>query len=116
MAAARLAFSFLLTDAGVPVFVYEFQHSALMHSGTRPTFVKADHCDDALFFLGSFLLHWARCGYRYWKQGDPLINIVRVGSVWAVQLLISPQGPVSQEEEELSKTAMAYFANFAHNG
>ncbi|KAF3836291.1 hypothetical protein F7725_028849, partial [Dissostichus mawsoni] len=40
-------------DAGVAVYVYEFQHSPLMHGSTRPTFVKADHYDDALFFLGA---------------------------------------------------------------
>lgn len=40
-------------DTGVPVYVYEFQHSPLMHGSTRPTFVKAYHYDDALFFLGA---------------------------------------------------------------
>uniref|UniRef100_A0A667ZMF6 Carboxylesterase type B domain-containing protein n=1 Tax=Myripristis murdjan TaxID=586833 RepID=A0A667ZMF6_9TELE len=40
-------------DAGAPVHVYEFQHSPLMHKETRPSFVKADHFDDALFFLGA---------------------------------------------------------------
>nr|XP_046227122.1 cocaine esterase-like [Scatophagus argus] len=75
-------------DAGVPVYVYEFQHSPLVHSGTRPTFVKADHYDDVLFFLGS-----------YFCTGHTVVT-----------------GPVSHEEEELSKLAMAYAANFARNG
>lgn len=38
-------------DAGVPVYVYAFQYSPLMHGRTRP--VKADHYDDAWLFLGA---------------------------------------------------------------
>ncbi|KAK1885218.1 Fatty acyl-CoA hydrolase precursor medium chain [Dissostichus eleginoides] len=75
-------------DAGVAVYVYEFQHSPLMHGSTRPTFVKADHYDDALFFLGACFC---------------------TGHTVAT-------GHVSQEEEELSKLAMAYIANFARSG
>ncbi|KAI4806422.1 hypothetical protein KUCAC02_017248, partial [Chaenocephalus aceratus] len=39
------------SDAGVPVYVYAFQYSPLMHGRTRP--VKADHYDDAWLFLGA---------------------------------------------------------------
>ncbi|KAJ4925531.1 hypothetical protein JOQ06_018258 [Pogonophryne albipinna] len=73
-------------DAGVPVYVYEFQHSPLMHGRTRP--VKADHYDDALLFLGACFC-----------TGHTVVT-----------------GHVSQEEEELSKLAMAYIANFARSG
>ncbi|XP_071771136.1 fatty acyl-CoA hydrolase precursor, medium chain-like [Centroberyx gerrardi] len=75
-------------DADAPVYVYEFQHSPVMHSETRPSFVKADHFDDALFFLGACFC-----------TGHTVVT-----------------GPVTEEEEELSKTAMAYIANFAHTG
>lgn len=75
-------------DAGVPVYVYEFQHSPLMHNGTRPAFVKADHYDDALFFLGSIFC-----------TGHTVVR-----------------GPMTQEEEDLSKITMAYITNFARNG
>uniref|UniRef100_A0A667ZN30 Carboxylesterase type B domain-containing protein n=1 Tax=Myripristis murdjan TaxID=586833 RepID=A0A667ZN30_9TELE len=75
-------------DAGAPVHVYEFQHSPLMHKETRPSFVKADHFDDALFFLGACFCN-----------GHTIVT-----------------GLVTEEEEELSKTAMAYITNFARTG
>ncbi|KAK5849917.1 hypothetical protein PBY51_014214 [Eleginops maclovinus] len=68
--------------------MYEFQHCPLMHGSTRPTFVKADHYDDSLFFLGSCFC-----------TGHTVVT-----------------GHMSQEEEELSKLAMEYIKNFARSG
>ncbi|XP_076014416.1 cocaine esterase-like isoform X1 [Genypterus blacodes] len=75
-------------DAGATVYVYEFQHSPAMHHGLRPSFVKADHLDDMLSVLGTAF-----------ATGHTTIT-----------------GPVTPEEEELSKAAMAYIGNFARTG
>ncbi|XP_029687936.1 carboxylesterase 3 isoform X2 [Takifugu rubripes] len=42
-----------LSDAGVPVYLYEFVYRADMHRHSRPGFVKADHGDDVAFVFGS---------------------------------------------------------------
>ncbi|KAJ7997747.1 hypothetical protein DPEC_G00215330 [Dallia pectoralis] len=75
-------------DAGVPVYFYEFQHSAEMHKHTRPSFVKADHADDIGFMLG----------ICFWNGH------------------IKITGAVTEEEKTLCKTMMAYWANFARTG
>lgn len=47
----KMRFSF--SDAGVPVYLYEFVYRADMHGHSRPGFVKADHGDDVAFVFGS---------------------------------------------------------------
>lgn len=41
------------TDAGVPVYMYEFQHRPSIFKDLRPSFVKADHGDDVGFVFGA---------------------------------------------------------------
>ena len=43
----------LHTDAGVPVYMYEFQHRPEIYKDTRPSFVKADHGDELGFVFGA---------------------------------------------------------------
>ncbi|KAJ8398655.1 hypothetical protein AAFF_G00421830 [Aldrovandia affinis] len=74
-------------DAGVPVYLYEFQHRPEAHK-SRPSFVKSDHADEIGFVFGA-------C---FW---DGLIKIT---------------GPISAKEDELCRTVMAYWANFAKTG
>ena len=40
------------SDAGVPVYLYEFIHRPEVHNLTRPSFVKADHADEVGFMFG----------------------------------------------------------------
>ncbi|MBN3298212.1 SASB hydrolase, partial [Amia calva] len=75
-------------DAGVPVYLYEFQHRLSLHGDKRPNFVKADHGDDIPFVFGS-------C---FWN-GD-----------------IKFEGVFTEEEIKLCRTVMGYWANFARNG
>ncbi|XP_036399567.1 carboxylesterase 3 [Megalops cyprinoides] len=74
-------------DADVPVYLYEYQHRPLVHQN-KPDFVKADHADEVGFVFGA-------C---FW---DGHIKVT---------------GPISKEEDELCKTMMAYWANFARTG
>lgn len=43
---------FFPTDAGVPVYFYEFQESPSILKKMRPSFVRSDHGDEILFVLG----------------------------------------------------------------
>lgn len=43
----------VFSDAGVPVYLYEFVYRADVHRHSRPSFVKADHADDVAFMFGS---------------------------------------------------------------
>ncbi|XP_052008102.1 carboxylesterase 5A-like [Xyrauchen texanus] len=75
-------------DAGVPVFMYEFQHRPSIFKDLRPSFVNADHADDVGFVFGA-------C---FWNGHIKLI------------------GNLSEEENKLCKTIMGYWANFIRNG
>ncbi|KAM3870056.1 carboxylesterase 5A-like [Diretmus argenteus] len=75
-------------DAGVPVYLYEFVHRPETHKLTRPSFVKADHADDVGFVFGA-------C---FWNGHVKVL------------------GNITEEEEKLCKTMMAYWANFARTG
>ncbi|XP_061103128.1 carboxylesterase 3 [Conger conger] len=74
-------------DAGVPVYLYEFQHRPEAHK-SRPSFVKADHASDVGFVFGA-------CFFE--------------GSVTVT-------GNITTEEDELCRTTMEYWANFARTG
>uniref|UniRef100_A0A3Q3S5X5 Carboxylic ester hydrolase n=1 Tax=Mastacembelus armatus TaxID=205130 RepID=A0A3Q3S5X5_9TELE len=76
------------SDAGVPVYVYEFVYRAEMHKRTRPSFVKADHADDVGFMFGS-------C---FWNGHIKVI------------------GNITEDDESFCRTMMAYWANFARTG
>ncbi|ROL43320.1 Fatty acyl-CoA hydrolase precursor, medium chain [Anabarilius grahami] len=75
-------------DAGVPVYMYEFQHRPSIFKDVRPSFVKADHADDVGFVFGA-------C---FW---DGHIKIVET---------------LSEEENKLCRTVMGYWANFIRTG
>ncbi|XP_077049495.1 carboxylesterase 3 [Siphateles boraxobius] len=75
-------------DAGVPVYMYEFQHRPSIFKDIRPSFVKADHADDVGFVFGA-------C---FW---DGHVKI---------------EGTLSEEENQLCRTVMGYWANFIRTG
>ncbi|XP_075898892.1 carboxylesterase 3 [Nelusetta ayraudi] len=77
-----------LTDAGVPVYLYEFVYRADIHKQTRPSFVRADHADDVGFMLG--------------------------GCFWDGPLKII--GNITKEDESVCRAMMAYWASFVRNG
>ncbi|XDV52665.1 hypothetical protein PO909_021367 [Leuciscus waleckii] len=75
-------------DAGAPVYVYEFQHSPNILQKKRPSFVGSDHGDEVFFVLGYCFGN----GHIHMKEKH------------------------TEEENELCKTAMAYWGNFARTG
>ncbi|XP_069073082.1 fatty acyl-CoA hydrolase precursor, medium chain-like isoform X2 [Pleurodeles waltl] len=75
-------------DAGNPVYFYEFQHGPSQYRDSRPDFVKADHGDEIGFVFGG-----------------PFLD----------QSIVS-MGNATEEEKDLCKTVMKYWANFARNG
>ncbi|XP_021326380.1 uncharacterized protein ces2b [Danio rerio] len=75
-------------DTGAPVYMYEFQHPAYIFQNKRPSFVGCDHGDELLFVFG----------YCF---GNGHIKV---------------EGELSKEEQELCKTTMAYWGNFARTG
>lgn len=75
-------------ESGHPIYMYEFQHRPSIYKDTRPYFVKSDHGDEVGFVFG----------------GPFLNNDVRL------------IGDVTAEEEQLSRTVMKYWANFARRG
>ncbi|KAM7413876.1 hypothetical protein PAMA_018938 [Pampus argenteus] len=76
------------SDVGVPVYMYEFVHRAEIHKHTRPSFVKADHADDVGFMFG--------------------------GCFWDGQIKI--MGTITEDDERLCRTMMAYWGNFVRTG
>ncbi|KAJ0029492.1 hypothetical protein NQD34_004489 [Periophthalmus magnuspinnatus] len=77
-----------LSDAAVPVYLYEFAYRAELFKDTRPSFVKADHADDVGFVFGA-------C---FWNGNIKVI------------------GNFTKEEETLCRNMMSYWANFARTG
>ncbi|XP_067854285.1 fatty acyl-CoA hydrolase precursor, medium chain-like [Heptranchias perlo] len=75
-------------DVGNSVFLYEFQHRPNIFATSRPEFVKSDHGDELGFVFGAV----------FWN-GDFVLR-----------------GNVTEEEVTLSRTVMAYWANFAKKG
>ncbi|MGH0136993.1 UNVERIFIED_CONTAM: hypothetical protein FKN15_062631 [Acipenser sinensis] len=75
-------------EAGVPVYLYEFQHRPSIYKDKRPSFVKADHGDEIGFVFGS-------C---FWNGH------------------IKVAGTITEGEIKLCRVMMAYWANFARNG
>ncbi|XP_036399721.1 carboxylesterase 5A-like [Megalops cyprinoides] len=79
-------------DAGVPVYLYEFQHGPSLIQEKRPSFVKSDHADELLFVFG--------------------------GCFWNGHIKMEREDKVmcTKEEEQLCRAVMAYWANFARTG
>nr|XP_061813045.1 carboxylesterase 5A-like [Nerophis lumbriciformis] len=76
------------TDAGNPVYVYEFGYRAETYKESRPNFVKADHGDDVSFVFG--------------------------GCFWSGNVKIL--GNFTKEDEQQCLTIMKYWANFVRTG
>ncbi|XP_078524430.1 fatty acyl-CoA hydrolase precursor, medium chain-like [Lissotriton helveticus] len=78
----------MISDTGLPVYFYEFQHRASHFRDLRPDFVKVDHEDEIRFiFGGPFLDH----------------DVIVLGTA-------------TDDEKDLCKTMMKYWANFARTG
>ncbi|XP_041965230.1 cocaine esterase-like isoform X2 [Alosa sapidissima] len=75
-------------DSGAPVFAYEFQHPPSMFVKKRASFVGADHGDEIVFVFGG-------CFYNG---------------------LLKMNGSFTEEDDELCRTTMAYWGNFARTG
>ncbi|MBN3289933.1 EST5A Carboxylesterase, partial [Polypterus senegalus] len=78
----------LYLDAGLPVYLYEFSHRPRVYGDSRAKFVKADHADEIGFVFG--------------------------GCFWDGHLKFN--GFLMEEEKQLCRTMMSYWANFARNG
>ncbi|XP_054865150.1 liver carboxylesterase 1-like [Amphiprion ocellaris] len=75
-------------DAGAAVYLYEYQHPPLFLQKKRPSFVGSDHADEMFIVLGFCF------------------------TTTHVKLIES----CTEEEEELSRTMMSYWGNFARTG
>ncbi|XP_019361106.1 PREDICTED: cocaine esterase [Gavialis gangeticus] len=75
-------------DSGASVYFYEFQHRPSIFKDTKPHFVKADHGDEIGFVFGNLFISG---------------NSVLIGNG-------------TEEEKQLSRKMMKYWANFARNG
>ncbi|XP_029289865.1 carboxylesterase 3 isoform X2 [Cottoperca gobio] len=76
------------SDAGVPVYMYEFVYLSEIYKHNRPCFVKADHADDVGFMFG--------------------------GCFWNGHIKIT--GNITKEDEGICRTMMAYWSNFTRTG
>ncbi|KAL2093730.1 hypothetical protein ACEWY4_011042 [Coilia grayii] len=75
-------------DSGAPVFAYEFRHPPGILAQKRSSFVRADHGDEIAFMFG----------FCFFNSH------------------IKVNGTFTEEEEELCRTMMAYWGNFARTG
>ncbi|XP_030282105.1 liver carboxylesterase 2-like [Sparus aurata] len=75
-------------DAGAPVYLYEYQHPPKLLQERRPSFVGSDHGDELFLVLG-FCFTTSH---------------------------VKLSGECSEEEMQLSRTVMSYWANFARTG
>ncbi|NWS77054.1 EST5A Carboxylesterase, partial [Crotophaga sulcirostris] len=75
-------------ESGAPAYFFEYQHRPTSYRDNKPDYVKADHGDEVGFVFGGPYL-----------AGD-------------IQL----RSEVTEEEKNLSRTLMKYWANFARNG
>ncbi|XP_054475695.1 fatty acyl-CoA hydrolase precursor, medium chain-like [Anoplopoma fimbria] len=75
-------------DAGAPVYLYEYQHPPKFLQARRPSFVGSDHGDEIFTVLGF------------------CFTTTHVKLIYAC----------SEEEEQLSRTMMSYWGNFARTG
>ncbi|XDV52677.1 hypothetical protein PO909_021370 [Leuciscus waleckii] len=76
------------SGSGAPVYLYEFQHPPSMIQKKRPSFVGVDHADELFFIQGTCF----------------------------AKAHLKATAPFTKEEEELCRTVMAYWGNFAHTG
>ncbi|XP_027703529.1 carboxylesterase 3-like [Vombatus ursinus] len=77
-------------DSGAPVYFYEFQHRPSAFNKIKPAFVKSDHSAELTFIFGG-----------------PFMTDER-------SMLAFPDS--TEEEKQLSRIMMRYWANFIRNG
>ncbi|XP_010205150.2 carboxylesterase 5A [Colius striatus] len=75
-------------ESGAPTYFFEYQHRPTAYWDSKPEYVKADHGDEVAFVFGGPYL-----------TGD-------------IQL----RSEATEEEKNLSRTLMKYWANFVRNG
>ncbi|XP_053742338.1 pyrethroid hydrolase Ces2e-like isoform X1 [Synchiropus splendidus] len=75
-------------DAGAPVYLYEYRYSPSLMKSKRPSFVGSDHGDEILSVFG----------------------------LCFTQAHVTLSDPCLVEEEQLARTVMSYWANFARTG
>ncbi|KAI4788079.1 hypothetical protein KUCAC02_036083 [Chaenocephalus aceratus] len=75
-------------DAGADVYLYEYQYPPQMLKSRRPSFVGSDHGDEVFTVLG----------------------------LCFTTTHVSLSEPCTAEEEQLSRTMMSYWSNFARTG
>ncbi|XP_053742337.1 fatty acyl-CoA hydrolase precursor, medium chain-like [Synchiropus splendidus] len=75
-------------DAGAPVYLYEYRYIHSLLKSTRPSFVRCDHGDDIFSVFGFCFTQ------SHFKLPDPCLV----------------------EEEQVARTVMSYWANFARTG
>ncbi|KFP13516.1 Fatty acyl-CoA hydrolase precursor, medium chain, partial [Egretta garzetta] len=75
-------------ESGAPAYFFEYQHRPTSYWDSKPEYVKADHGDEVGFVFGGPYL-----------AGDTQLR-----------------SEVTEEEKNLSRTLMKYWANFARNG
>ncbi|XP_021263800.1 fatty acyl-CoA hydrolase precursor, medium chain-like isoform X4 [Numida meleagris] len=75
-------------ESGAPTYFFEYQHRPTSYWDTKPEYVKADHGDEVGFVFG----------------GPYLAGDIRL------------RDEAIEEEKNLSRTLMKYWANFARNG
>ncbi|XP_037606428.1 fatty acyl-CoA hydrolase precursor, medium chain-like [Sebastes umbrosus] len=75
-------------DAGAPVYLYEYQHSLKLLQKKRPSFVRSDHGDEVFSVLGLCFTT------THVKLGDAC----------------------NEEDEQMGRTMMSYWGNFARTG
>ncbi|XP_053742789.1 cocaine esterase-like [Synchiropus splendidus] len=75
-------------DAGAPVYLYEYRFIHSLFKSKRPSFVGSDHGDEVFSVFGSCFTQ------AHFKLPDPCLV----------------------EEEEVARTVMSYWANFARTG
>ncbi|KAG8012322.1 Fatty acyl-CoA hydrolase precursor [Nibea albiflora] len=75
-------------DAGAPTYLYQYRHSPKFLQAKRPSFVGCDHGDEIFIVLG-----------MCFTTSDVTLT-----------------GACTEEEEQLTRTMMSYWGNFAHTG
>uniref|UniRef100_A0A3P9LGP1 Carboxylesterase type B domain-containing protein n=1 Tax=Oryzias latipes TaxID=8090 RepID=A0A3P9LGP1_ORYLA len=88
----------LLTDSGVPVYLYEYQYPPSFLQKTRPSFVKCDHGDELFTF---FFVISAKCTSEEEELSKLMMNywgnFARTGSPNAKNLAHWPKYGADEE-------------------
>lgn len=114
----------LILEAGAPVYLYEYQHSLKMVQKRRPSFVGSDHTDEIFTVMGFCFTTTHVKLPREWN----LKSLIWAWDIWFVSFWgflglecrifykIITLDPCFVEEEQLSRTMMSYWGNFARTG